>query len=153
MRVLLFIAYPAKKEGTTMKSMTTKLMVTAAAMLMAGLASAQTVTAQIPFAFRADGAVLPAGAYSLTTRAAANTRVFYVQNRRSLRSVIVIPEASLNATATPASAKLIFRCQGENCALTQIWTGGSTAYQLHVPRPSKNNEMVRIVTLQAERAE
>src|SRR6516225_3285372 len=53
-----------KREAKTMKSMTTKLMMTAGALAIAtGIASAQQYRADIPFAFRAGDRVLAAGTY------------------------------------------------------------------------------------------
>jgi hypothetical protein len=154
MRVLLFIAYPAKKEGTTMKSMTTKLMVTAAAMLTAGLASAQSVKAQVPFAFRAAGAVMPAGVYRVTTHVSSSPHLVYVENERSLRSVVLVPQQPLSAKPGSTEARLVFRCEGEDCSLTQIWAGGANAFQVAAPKSPKHADAaIRIVTLRAERAD
>jgi hypothetical protein len=137
-----------------MKSTTTKLMVTAAAMLMAGLASAQTVTAEIPFAFRANGAVLQAGTYRLKTSDSSGTHIVYMQSQRSLKSIMIVPQTSLDSRRWGSDPKLVFRCEGENCALTQIWSGGALGFQLHYPKSSGHEEATfRFVTLRAERAD
>ncbi len=51
-----------------MKKLTTKLMIAAAALVVAaGAASAQTMKAEIPFAFRAGDKVMAAGTYRVET--------------------------------------------------------------------------------------
>ena len=58
-----------------MKSLTTNLMIAAAALFAAGAVSAQTMTADIPFAFQAGGKVMAAGTYRVDLRGPTATVV------------------------------------------------------------------------------
>ena len=61
-----------------MKSLTTNLMLAAAALIVvAGSASAQVMTAEIPFAFNANGAHLAPGTYRLTVVVSAAVRRWF----------------------------------------------------------------------------
>jgi hypothetical protein len=54
------------REDTTMKNLTMKMMVLAAALVVVGgVASAQSMKAEIPFRFQAAGAWLEPGTYSI----------------------------------------------------------------------------------------
>jgi hypothetical protein len=103
-----------------MTRLTTKLMIAAAALVAAGAASAQTMQATIPFAFRAGGKVMAAGTYHVDLSRLGGTVVIRGWNKAG---VVTIPVAHNNgAESTP---KLVFACGRGPCSLLRIWPGYS----------------------------
>ena len=98
-----------------MKKLTTNLMIaTAALVVTAGVASAQSMTASIPFEFRAGHQVMAPGTYridNLSTQ--TGVPIYRLLDLHSLRSIAVLPQAPVDPrTAWTASAdgKLVFAC-------------------------------------------
>ena len=138
-----------------MKSLTNKLMVAAAAMAaVAGAASAQSMTAEVPFSFQVAGVVMPAGTYNVSTsHRATNIPIFRLLNTESHQPVLVMPRGSHDSgsgdnTRQYTDAKLVFSCATGTCALAQIWTGsGSGAYDLHTPKTGRNEASLIAIPL------
>jgi hypothetical protein len=108
-----------------MKSLTTRLLIAAAALAVAtGAASAQTMKADVPFAFRAGDKVLPAGEYRVEVTGA--NRMVILSNFKQKQSAILI---AINAGTAPkdwrtsGAAVMSFECGIGRCALTQLWSG------------------------------
>jgi hypothetical protein len=127
-----------------MKSMTTNLMITAAALVIAtGVASAQQYRADIPFAFRAGSQTLAPGTYEVHVKDAEHYMTV-LTSRDTRRSVILVPVARADGPKGAAAGipVLTFACGSSRCSLTQIWTG--TAYPALMfaqPRPSKDEQI------------
>jgi hypothetical protein len=123
------------KEDTTMKKLTTKLMIaTAALMAAAGSASAQTLRANIPFEFRAGDRVMAPGTYSLDYSRLGGIQVFRLSNVHSGGTIALLPQAPVDPQKgwSEGDPKLAFACVGGSCALAEIWTGSeSHAYTFH----------------------
>ena len=107
-----------------MKSLTTKLMITAAAVAIAtSVASAQSLKAEIPFAFRAGGKVMAPGTYAVKTDAAKHYVV--LSNFEAKDSTIAMP-ASLGSPQknweADGNPRLAFYCGAGPCQLAQVWT-------------------------------
>ena len=107
-----------------MKSLTTKLMITAAAVAIAtSVASAQSLKAEIPFAFRAGGKVMAPGSYAVTTDASRHYVV--LSNYDAKDSAIAMPASLANAPknwAADGNPMLAFACGAGPCELAQLWT-------------------------------
>ena len=127
-----------------MKNLTTKLMMAAAAMVsMAGLASAQTLEANVPFAFRANGKVLPAGTYRVhTNRTPSGAGEFVIQGHESGQHVLAVGFYDGEAKAAwkqAGNAVLQFECGVSRCALKSVWMGsGESVYSIPVPKLGKD---------------
>jgi hypothetical protein len=78
--------------------------------------SAAEVTCQIPFAFAVNGAPLPAGRYTVSTR--DNTLLF----RGLTRGAIVLGQPTESRVRT--TPKLVFDKQGDEYTLRQVWLDG-----------------------------
>src|SRR5262249_15961205 len=120
-----------------MKSMTTNLLITAAALAFATVASAQQYRADIPFAFRAGGKVLAPGTYTVQIRATA-TYLVKLTDDKTLHSILMLPAARTDGPKDEAARyipALTFECGANRCALTRVWTGSSDP-ALMFPRPS-----------------
>ncbi len=123
-----------------MKNLTTNLLIAAAAFVaVAGTASAQTMEAKIPFAFRASGKVLPAGTYRVSLKSTATgLRQLIVSTASGKNEVLTYAAPSGQASAAWANsgmAVLSFQCGVSRCALMDAWMGGSDqVYQISVPK-------------------
>jgi hypothetical protein len=137
-----------------MKRFATKTFVmTAALAALAVGASAQSMKAEIPFTFRAGGAVLAAGTYRID---AGNT-VVRVSNSDTRRSIAVLPHyrRDVDKNAAAGSPKLWFSCAGSNCALTSLWNGeGASAMVVGSPvSAGKEIAEIRVVNLTVVKTE
>jgi len=106
-----------------MKS-TTKLMITAAALAIAtSVASAQTLKADIPFAFRAGNKVMAPGTYYVKANEAQHYTV--VSNYDS-KSAVILMAGALSTPTKAWTAKgdpvITFDCVSGSCELTRLWT-------------------------------
>jgi CDP-diacylglycerol pyrophosphatase len=106
-----------------MTSLTTKLTIAAAALFAAGAASAQTLKADIPFAFQSGSKVMAAGTYNVDLRGPAGTVVI----RNSQRSAEVLAMPTTHIEGKGGTAKLIFSCGHGPCYLVQAWSDDSAS--------------------------
>ena len=143
-----------------MKKLTTKLMIATAALVVAsGAAWAQTVTAKIPFEFRADSRVMAPGTYRVELSNVNGARVIRLVNFRSGNQAMLlaqVPVAPQKAWEASGEGRLVFACTSGRCALAEIWTGSgsSRAYTIHRPKLGKDEDAyLREITLQPGKAE
>jgi hypothetical protein len=135
------------KEGKTMKKLTTKVMIaTAALMVAAGVASAQTMTAGIPFEFRAGSHVMAPGTYQVD-RLATQTGIpiYRLLDVNSHRSTMVLAQAQVDPEKGWAAGnpKLLFACTSGSCVLAELWSGSeSNAYTFHGPKTDTDQTAV-----------
>jgi hypothetical protein len=125
-----------------MKSMTTKMMLAAAALVVAtGVATAQQYRADIPFAFHAGGKTLAAGTYELKMTA-ANQWMVVITNRDTLKSSLALPTTRDDGRDNPppgGAPTLTFVCGSTRCSLVKVWSGPSNpALNFPQPRISKD---------------
>jgi hypothetical protein len=120
-----------------MKNLTTKLMFAAAALVAAGAASAQTMKADIPFAFQAGGKVMAAGTYRVDLKGQAGLVTILGTAREG--AVIVTPITHIERKEN--TAKLVFVCGRGLCSLVQAWPGYSEDGLLfRTPKLDRNEE-------------
>ncbi len=105
-----------------MKSSTLRLMIAAAALVVAaGTASAQTYKAEIPMAFRAAGKLMTPGSYEIRVSRNTATELVFVRNIDAKSAVILVaqvkadPPKEWRKTAEP---KVGFACIGGACNLS-----------------------------------
>lgn len=128
-----------------MKNSTMNMMIAAAAFVaVAGAASAQSMEAKIPFAFRAGGKVFEPGTYRVRV-ASGNTGVPLIAIGGLKPTQQVLTMGSYNGDAKKAwresgKAILSFQCGVGRCALSQVWMGdyGAPVYRLNVPNLGKD---------------
>jgi hypothetical protein len=128
-----------------MKNLTTKMMIAAAALVaVAGVASAQTMEAKIPFAFRAGGTVLPAGTYRVEMLRGPSGSPFLVirgQEPGQQVQALTFPNGyAKKAWTSSGDPVLSFQCGVGRCALRDVWMGdeGRPVYQIPVPSLGKD---------------
>jgi hypothetical protein len=133
-----------------MTNFTTRMMIAAATVVVAaGAASAQTLKAEIPFTFRANGAVMAAGTYKVSQISHTGTPIFQVRGDTGQGAVLLVPlvagdpDKSWVAKGMPV---LSFACGPSRCALAQIWAGGP-AYTIRQVDTGKD-EPVRVALIE-----
>jgi hypothetical protein len=142
-----------------MKKLTRKLMIATAALVVgAGAASAQTLRAQIPFAFRAGNKVLAPGAYYIDNlRSVISAPVFRISNVHSGRSITVLAQVPVDPQKgwAQGNGMLVFACVSGDCTLAEIWSGSeSHAYAFSRPKVGKGEEAyLREIPLQPGKGE
>jgi hypothetical protein len=124
-----------------MKNLTTNLMLAAIALAAStGVASAQQLKAEIPFSFRAQSTMLPAGAYTVTTDDTGGMPKFLLRNVASRNSILLVnaiqgdPKKAWEASG---AAVLEFECGDSGCSLNRLWSRGAPAYRFSHPNAEK----------------
>jgi len=122
-----------------MKNLTTKLTIAAAVIAVAaGAASAQTMKADVPFAFRTVNGTLEAGTYTVSIDRSAGT--VHIRQAHGNESAFLLPTSPIGANKE-SEAKLVFSCGAGPCTLVQVWTGPDRpAYQFRRPKQDRNEE-------------
>ncbi|HKD08191.1 MAG TPA: hypothetical protein VKB79_19985 [Bryobacteraceae bacterium] len=92
-----------------------------AALLTASAFAQSNMTANIPFAFHANGATMPAGTYHVDASTTPSGSRFIVLRSRSTNPVIAVA-GSLDAPSANRGARLVFHCKDNGCDLRQVWT-------------------------------
>jgi hypothetical protein len=124
-----------------MKNVTVKLTITMAlAALATGIASAQSLYADVPFAFRAGKQMLPAGSYQVRMIGVSN-EIVVLQNYDARRAVVLLP--SSQASDAKGDARLTFECGAARCSLTQLSIGfDSRAFTFRHRTPARDEQAV-----------
>ena len=107
------------------KSLIRTLTLTAAALTLGTAAYAQTrLIAEVPFSFRVNGSVLPAGNYDIGPSTPGTLSVLKLADRHSHKSALVLANGANEGEK--GRQRLIFRCGDvTGCALIQAWAGSS----------------------------
>jgi hypothetical protein len=120
-----------------MKRLMIHSMFAAAALVAgAGSASAQMLTAEIPFAFRASDKLMQPGSYDVVRISSSNAVMYSLRNRDTNAAVLLSTYGRFEASK-PAAAKLAFECGDSRCALHELWTGGASGYRFFVPKTAR----------------
>jgi hypothetical protein len=114
-----------------------KLTIAAAALFAAGAASAQTLKADIPFAFQAGGKVMAAGTYQVDLRGPAGTVLIHDARWKNA----VMARYISHTEGKVDTAKLVFLCGRGSCSLIQAWSGnGENGLLFRTPKLDRNEE-------------
>jgi len=148
------------KEDKTMKKLTTRLMIaTAALVVAAGAAWAQTMTAKIPFEFRADSRVMAPGTYRIQLSNVNGAQIIRLVNFHSGNQALLLGQVPVDpqkAWEASGEGRLVFECTSGRCALAELWAGSDSryAYTVHRPKLGKDEDAhLREITLQPGKAE
>jgi len=143
-----------------MTNFMTRMMIAAATLVVAaGGASAQVMKADIPFAFRAAGVVLPAGTYRVTTDNHLNGHPYFqirsVDGGQSIITVGMTPHDPKKEWRAGGAPVLSFQCGTGPCALAEVWTGADSAYVVPRPKLGRDEEPARtaVVVMRQEKGE
>jgi len=122
-----------------MKNLTNMMIAAAAFVVAAGAAQAQQLKVEIPFSFRAQGTMMPAGEYRVTALHSNGSPIFKLTSVDSNRAILAAPYFS-NSGAPEGAATLSFQCGSNHCALDQIDPGAGKAYRFPTPKPGKGED-------------
>lgn len=96
-----------------------KKLLAAFVMFGGAIASAETMAANIPFAFHVPGAQLPAGTYTITRAAQPHSDAFYVRGADRKTHVVMAPlRVGIGSVPQP---QITFRC-GNICEMAEIYS-------------------------------
>jgi hypothetical protein len=146
----------------TMKKLTTKVMIAVAALVVAaGAVSAQpqtTMTAQIPFEFRAGNQVMAPGTYRVDSLdIGSSTKIFRLLDVNLRRSIVVLPQAQVDPEkrTVPGRPGLVFACIDGRCVLAELWAGTeSYAYTFRHPKLGKDEDAyLRVIPIERNKSE
>src|SRR5437016_4017331 len=102
-----------------MTNFTKRMTIAAAALLAAaGMASAQHLTAEIPFTFRAGEASMAPGVYQVTTLKMSSGVAIYQFRSETSQTSLAVPTTSADPRkdwAADGKAKLLFECGANRC--------------------------------------
>jgi len=137
-----------------MKKTTNKLMIAAAFLAVATVASAQTLTADIPFAFRAGGKTMPAGAYRVELAGPIH-EIVILRNFEARESALLIsngPEVATKDSKPKAAPSLTFECGAVRCSLVSLWAGFSGPGLSFAHPNLRPNERAQLMEVKLARA-
>ena len=127
----------------------------AALAVAAGTASAQTMKAEIPFAFRVGNKVMQPGEYRITMTS-GSTPILNLLNIERHQSAL-LSTAYLNDVpkqwAAAGLPKLAFLCGEGPCTVSQVWTGVGYALGFRSPRGKNGEPHIAEIVLRRDRAD
>jgi len=138
-----------------MKHKNLKRTLTAAMLtLLAGAAYSQSnsLTAKVPFAFRAAGSDYPAGSYMVAPAqgSSASAGVMQLRNIETGKTVFV-PSKMPTKESKQGRPRLIFQCGSEEgCALAALWSGTGSGLEFPTP-PLTSSQKERRETIYLDR--
>jgi hypothetical protein len=132
------------------------LLAVGALVFAAGTVSAQTMKAEIPFAFRVGNKVMQPGEYRLYLVPFGSAVAWELANFDARQSVLAM--ASNRATPSKEwlaarTAKLSFTCGEGPCTLNRIWSGEGDAYQFRTPRGKDGEPHIAEIPMRPDRAD
>ena len=142
-----------------MNNFTKRMTIAAAALVAAaGMASAQTMKAEIPFSFHAAGAVLAPGGYEIAILdGASGIPLLRIRNAETNKTVLAMPltnEDPRKEWTASGEAKLSFECGASTCGLVEAWTPGYPAYKFAAPKIGKDEpRRVAVIVMRPEKGE
>ena len=140
-----------------MTNLTKNMTLAIAALAMAaGTVSAQSMKAEIPFAFRIGTKVMQPGEYRVHRQSGSTqASLFTLASLDTRQSALVVASyrgAPSKAWTDAGQAKLSFLCGDGPCTLTRVWTGDGDAYTFHSTRGKDGETRVAEITLRPDRA-
>ena len=110
----------------------------------AGVASAQSVQAHVPFNFEAAGQSMPAGDYTVSRGPGVATPTFVLQHEQTGHKIMLLALASQPDRST---ASLVFDCGQRECALTLIRTGDFESHAVPKAAAPRERELKQVAVL------
>ena len=137
-----------------MKRTAFRVMILAAAAVAAvTTASAQSMRAEIPFAFQAVGVHMPAGSYWVTLDKSGSGAILRLYNPDGRKSILTMPRVSHSpAKPEPANPVLSFAVTDGRYVLSSLKNDESTVYSFNGGKAGPGTQMATIA-LRTDRAE
>jgi hypothetical protein len=140
-----------------MTNLTKNMTLAIAALAMAaGTVSAQSMKAEIPFAFRIGKKVMQPGEYRVSRHSGSSQApMFTLSSLDSHQAAIAVASyrgVPSKEWADAGQAKLSFLCGDGPCTLTKVWAGEGDAFTFHSAPPKDGDARVAEITLRPDRA-
>jgi hypothetical protein len=140
-----------------MKRFTMNMTLAVAALAVAaGTVSAQTMRAEIPFAFRVGDKIMQAGEYRLNmTSSGAGTPLLTVANLNDKQTVLVVPiyrNAVAKKWLDAGLPKMSFACGEGVCTISSMWMGEGDTFNFHSSRGKYGEPRIAEIVLRPEKA-
>ena len=142
------------KEGTTMNNVTKNLTIAMALTALAGgIASAQSMRADIPFAFRVGEKLMPAASYQLNLTGDRREALVIRSSDRKTSALAVSSGWTMAAKSWTATKEpmLAFDCGGGRCTLAQLWDGESRDAYTFARRQTRGTEHAALTEIRLVR--
>jgi hypothetical protein len=154
MRIGMAIKTNSKEDMEMRSFMKNTWMVAATLVVAAGTTSAQTLTAEIPFAFQAGSAMMAPGTYTVTATHSGNQMLRISRFRGQTSLFLVLQSDAPKAWVAEHKPKISFTCVERLCTLASVWDGESRD-ALVINSGARNRELAgaTIVTLDAIKAD
>jgi len=143
-----------------MTNFANRLMVAAATLVVAaGVASAETLKADIPFAFRVGGATMSPGTYQVkVANSGTATSVLSLYSADTRQSAIAVPIATHDVSSAVANANrpvIAFECAGNRCSLQYVWDGKDrrSAYRFATPKPGDEPSRIAVIEMHSAKGD
>ncbi len=134
------------------KNLIRVLTITVAALTVGAAAYAQTrMIAEVPFSFRVNGAVLPAGNYQVGPISPASLNALVLSDTHSKKAAVSLANTTTNGKRD--RPRLVFRCGDvAGCYLIQAWDDQGYGWEFPKPRITPA-EKERIAVVPIRRSE
>ncbi len=128
-----------------MKRLTNTLLAATAFVAAAGIASAQSMEANIPFAFQAGRTTFAAGTYRVQLqRSNSGNRMIRIAGKQPKTQMLAYGYAegsAKTAWAESGNPVLLFHCGGGKCSLTDVWIGAAGEDAWRIPEPGLRKDV------------
>jgi hypothetical protein len=129
----------------------------AALTIAAGVASAQNLKAEIPFAFRVGKQVMQPGEYQISLLSSnTGSLVLRLANVDVRRTALVIPSYRNDVSKEWASSglpRMSFTCGEGPCVISRLWTGEGDAFNFFSGRGKDGELRISEIVLRPDRAD
>ncbi len=88
--------------------------------------SPETLQVSVPFVFTVNNVYMPAGAYSIARLGADNSALLAIRSGDSRHTAFFVGSPAARGSA-PAQSSLVFRHEGQEYSLADIWWAGYTS--------------------------
>jgi hypothetical protein len=134
-------------EETEMKKTALRITFTAVAIAAAAVTgSAQTMKAEIPFAFEATGAHMQSGSYTVSMSRSTGAQMTIKLTGENGHGILAVPRlSSTPAWATTSPIVLSFACGEGWCELTSLKDSESRVYNFATHKPSAGARVATVV--------
>lgn len=134
-------------------SWSTVLLAAAGLVVSTAVVDGQTrVGGDVAFSFQTTAGVQPAGRYRMTPTAPGSDMMQL--DNMSTGKTVMFAFGHREVGPRDGRARLVFHCNGTDCALAEMWTGAGDGWTFRTPRVKEaQTERVAVVYLHREQSE
>ncbi len=135
-----------------MTNFTKSIMVAAAALVVAGAASAQSMRADIPFAFHVGNKLMQPGVYEISafTKNVPTYRFMNINLRESAVTPTNLAHDPAKDWKADSKPRIVFACGASGCSISDLWDGQPGSFAHEFPGAKSRHEATRMAVIVAE---